>query len=406
MTIRSIRILYTAGPPVVGIDVAFCAQQCWRLRGWPCALEDERCSDQIESRGTRRGPRRLDRLVSRTHSANELTRRARRCACGKDLPRNLHTSWLLRSGRPEGRTQHGQANEPAPPPPRAARASTTAAHCQRANPCIYLYLISYLSILSYLSSVDRARPNYFLLFHALRSHSLSNTARNSFCRCEPCRRRPRPPTRPRPTRWTRSRSRRRGTNTSSAAASRAPPSATRPPSTCGVCRFHRLLPLLLSHLHHQHHRHDLCTGLGCCICLDLCLRLRLHRHHCRCRLNAVGCACAVPVLTLARAPWRCYDGSGAQGEGGALCQPQRGATEAGARAARHLLLLTTYHRLLGARAALLLPPTTQLLGFQAGLLTTYHIPPTTYHPLGARAGLHRGRPRRERATRRRPRHRA
>jgi hypothetical protein len=137
MTIRSIRILYTAGPPVVGIDVAFCAQQCWRLRGWPCALEDERCSDQIESRGTRRGPRRLDRLVSRTHSANELTRRARRCACGKDLPRNLHTSWLLRSGRPEGRTQHGQANEPAPPPPRAARASTTAAHCQRAN----LYLI-------------------------------------------------------------------------------------------------------------------------------------------------------------------------------------------------------------------------------------------------------------------------
>ena len=54
---------------------------------WPRALEGERCSDQIESRGTRRGPRRLDRFVSRTHSANELTRRARRCKEG--LPRNL-----------------------------------------------------------------------------------------------------------------------------------------------------------------------------------------------------------------------------------------------------------------------------------------------------------------------------
>ena len=59
-------------------------------------------------------------------------------------------------------------------------------------------------------------------------------------------------------------------------------------------------------------------------------------------------ACPVAVLY----------GSGAQGEGGALCQPQRGAAEAGT----YCLLPT--NRLLGARAA--------------GLLTTYHVPPTTY----------------------------
>jgi hypothetical protein len=47
---------------------------------WPRALEGETCSDQIESRGTRRGPRRLDRLVSHTqceraNAASALLRR-------------------------------------------------------------------------------------------------------------------------------------------------------------------------------------------------------------------------------------------------------------------------------------------------------------------------------------------
>eukprot|EP00964_Phaeocystis_antarctica_P046528 scaffold26907_cov72-Phaeocystis_antarctica.AAC.3 len=36
--------------------------------GWPCTPERERCSDQIEPHSPRRGPRRLDRPVSRTQS--------------------------------------------------------------------------------------------------------------------------------------------------------------------------------------------------------------------------------------------------------------------------------------------------------------------------------------------------
>ena len=52
-----------------------------------------------------------------------------------------------RSGRPEGRTQHGRANEPAPPPPRAARASTTR--------CIASARISLLSYLSLASALDQ-----------------------------------------------------------------------------------------------------------------------------------------------------------------------------------------------------------------------------------------------------------
>jgi hypothetical protein len=36
----------------------------------------------------------------------------------------------------------GRASEPAPPPPRAARASTTAAHCQRAK-LLSIYLSIY-----------------------------------------------------------------------------------------------------------------------------------------------------------------------------------------------------------------------------------------------------------------------
>jgi hypothetical protein len=66
MCFRLIRAVSTRRAGQSCIDLAFCAQQCWRLRGWPCALEDERCSDQIESRGTRCDPRRLDRLVYRT----------------------------------------------------------------------------------------------------------------------------------------------------------------------------------------------------------------------------------------------------------------------------------------------------------------------------------------------------
>jgi hypothetical protein len=58
-----------------------------------------------------------------------------------------------RSGRPEGRTQHGRANEPAPPPPRPARASTTAAHCQRANSTH----LSYLCVKHRLSTKKSAR---------------------------------------------------------------------------------------------------------------------------------------------------------------------------------------------------------------------------------------------------------
>ena len=166
--------------------------------------------------------------------------------------------------------------------------------------------------------------------------AVTTTAPRSFPCADrrPCRRRPRPATRPRPTQSTRLRSRRKGTNTSSAAASRAPPSATRPPSTCGVCRFHRLLPRLLVH---PHHRQPLCTSLGCCLCFDL--RLRLQRHHCRCRLNTGR---GVPAAHTHACPVAVLYGSGAQGEGGALCQPQRGAAEAGTRNARHLLLLTTY----------------------------------------------------------------
>ena len=68
MCFRLIRAVSTRRATQSCIDPAFLAKPCWRLRGWPCALKDERCSDQIESRGTRCDPRRLDRLVSRTQS--------------------------------------------------------------------------------------------------------------------------------------------------------------------------------------------------------------------------------------------------------------------------------------------------------------------------------------------------
>ena len=64
---RLTRAVSTRRPTKSCFDLAFWAEPFWRPgAAWPCALEDERCSDQIKSRGTWRGPRRLDRLVSRT----------------------------------------------------------------------------------------------------------------------------------------------------------------------------------------------------------------------------------------------------------------------------------------------------------------------------------------------------
>ena len=52
---------------------------------WPCAAEGERCSGRIGTPQSRRGSRRLDRLVSRTQCTNEPTaRRARRCGYVKN----------------------------------------------------------------------------------------------------------------------------------------------------------------------------------------------------------------------------------------------------------------------------------------------------------------------------------
>ena len=43
---------------------AFWAEPCWRLRGWPRALEGETCSDQIAHPRPTRGPRRTKWIVS------------------------------------------------------------------------------------------------------------------------------------------------------------------------------------------------------------------------------------------------------------------------------------------------------------------------------------------------------
>ena len=80
MCFRLIRAVSTRRATQSCIDPAFLAKPCWRLRGWPCALKDERCSDQIES-GLFRAP-----------SPGVAARLAHRCVSGP--PRNLqrHTA--------------------------------------------------------------------------------------------------------------------------------------------------------------------------------------------------------------------------------------------------------------------------------------------------------------------------
>jgi hypothetical protein len=68
-----------------------------------------------------------------------------------------------RSGRPEGRAQHGRASEPAPTAAATGGASEHDSGALPARESMYLSLSYLLSIYLILSiSVDRARPNYFL----------------------------------------------------------------------------------------------------------------------------------------------------------------------------------------------------------------------------------------------------
>jgi hypothetical protein len=67
MRFRLIRAVSTRLAHESCIDLAFCAQPCWRLRGWRCALEGERKvlrPDRV-STAEARSPS-ADRLVSRT----------------------------------------------------------------------------------------------------------------------------------------------------------------------------------------------------------------------------------------------------------------------------------------------------------------------------------------------------
>ena len=109
---RLIRPVSTRRATQSCIDPAFWAEPFWRPGArHACALEGERCSNQIESQRTRRGPRRLIGLFP-APSANEPTPHARRC--GEGLPKSLQPTrerlWSrghIRHKKTLGRTSRG-----------------------------------------------------------------------------------------------------------------------------------------------------------------------------------------------------------------------------------------------------------------------------------------------------------